>query len=101
MNEIACEEASRPQSVQKASRRSAPHLGRPSPTALTAVLGQQGAQLEFQEVLQLLGRHRPGTVVVLPQHHLTVKYIKTLMNEDARGTDKETEMKEILTSGGR
>lgn len=77
MNEIACEEAYRLQAVQKASRRSAPHLGRTSPTALTAVLGQQEEQLEFQEMLELLGVHRPGTVVVVPQRLLTVNYIKT------------------------
>lgn len=77
MNEITCEEAYRPQSGQKASRRSVPLLDRTSPTASTAVLGQQEEHLEFQEMLELLGGHRPGTVVVLPQRLSTVSYIKT------------------------
>lgn len=101
MNEMACAEDYRPRVVQKAFRRSGPHLARTSPTALTAVLGQQEEQLEFREMLELLGGHRPGTVVVVPRRLSTVNYIKTWMTEDVRGTGKETEMKEILTSGGR
>lgn len=77
MSEMACEEACRPQVVRKASRRSGPHLGRTSPTALTTALGQQQEHLGFRAMLELLGGHRPGTVVVVPQHLLTVNYIKT------------------------
>lgn len=83
MNETACEEAYRPQAVQKASRMSAPHLGRTSPHALTTVLGQPEVQLESQEMPELLQGHRPGTVVLRPQQRqqqhrlLKLNYIKT------------------------
>lgn len=101
MNGTACEEAYRLQLVQKASKKSDPHLGRTFPVALRIVLGRQEQQLELREIQELLEGPRPGTVAVPPRHLLTVKRIKTLMSEDVPGTDKETEMKEILTLGGR
>lgn len=97
MKEMACVEAHRPQVVQKASRTTA----RISRTALTTVLGRQGGRLVLLETLDLLGGRSPGTVAAVPQLPLTVNFTKTSMNEGVRGRDKETEMKEILTSGGR
>lgn len=54
MNEIACEQASRPQALQKASRRSGPHLDRTSPIDLKAVLGQQWEQQGEPQVFQAM-----------------------------------------------